>query len=73
MDEYHFMADVLSTWRLMNDTTKNVFIIGGYATIIIGMLSWLLLRDWLRYRNALRRFVMDNHADLLRRDKNEGD
>ena len=73
MDEYDFMADVLSTWRSMNDTTKNVFIIGGYATIIIGMLSWLLLRDWLRYRNALRRFVMDNHADLLRRDKNEGD
>lgn len=66
MDEYHLMADFFSTWRSMNDVSKNIFIIGFYATIIICFLGHYWLRDWLGHRRDLRRYIMGNRETLLK-------
>jgi len=66
MDEYHLLADFFSTWRSMNDATKNIFIIGFYITVIICFLGRYWLRDWLSYRRDLRCYVMENREALLK-------
>ena len=73
MDEYHLMADFFSTWRSMNDTTKNTFIIGFYATIIMCLFCRYWLRDWLEHRQAIRSFVMEKERQRLARDESQSD
>lgn len=66
MDDYHLMADFFSTWRSMNDTTKNIFIIGFYLTIIACLFARYWLLEWLISRKELRRFYFQNHEALAR-------
>ena len=66
MDEFHLLADFFSTWRSMNDVTKNIFIIGFYATFIICFLGHYWLRDWFSYRRELRHYVMENREVLMK-------
>ena len=73
MDEYHLMADFFSTWRSMNDTTKNTFIIGFYATIIMCLFCRYWLRDWLEHRQAIRGLVMEKERQRLARDRADVD
>lgn len=65
MDEYHLMADFFSTWRSMNDVSKNIFIIGFYLTIMICFFGRYWAHDWFTYRRDLRRYVMANRKELL--------
>ena len=65
MDDYHLMADFFSTWRSMNDTTKNIFIIGFYLTILACFFTRYWLHEWLANRRDIRRFVLQNHKRYL--------
>ena len=65
MDEYHFLADFFSSWRSMNDATKHIFIIGFYATIIIGLFFRYWQYDWLTHRQEVRRFILENQEALV--------
>ena len=50
MDEYHFMADVMSTWRSQNDWIKAIIVVGFYVTVFLVTLIIALGRPWLRLR-----------------------
>ena len=73
MDEYHLLADFFSTWRSMNDTTKDIFIIGFYATIIVCLFCQYWLRDWLKHRQAVRSFVLEKERQFLAREETNAD
>ena len=73
MDDYHLLADFFSTWRSMNDTTKNIFIIGFYLTIIACLFGRYWLHEWLISRKELRRFYFENHAALAEHRKGEAE
>ncbi|MGB1896654.1 MAG: hypothetical protein ACPHVW_06580 [Parvibaculales bacterium] len=73
MDNYHLMADFFSTWRSMNDITKNIFVIGFYLTIIACLFARYWLHDWLISRKELRQFYFQNHEALVRERKRKAE
>jgi hypothetical protein len=60
MDEYHFFADLLSTWRSMNDDTKHLIIICGFATFFASLNACLIVPSMVRNSHEIRMYKIQN-------------
>ena len=58
MDEYHFFADLLSAWRSMNDETKHLIIICGFATFFASLNACLIVPSMVRNSHEIRMYKM---------------
>ena len=64
MEDYNFLADLLSTFRSLNDWIKALIILGFYATassMTYAMKS--VPRDKKLLKSAKPRFVLQSYAD----------
>ncbi len=68
MDEYHFLADITSTWRSTNDWVKGVTVIGFYTTVCVIVAILGLFRPLMMYK--LRKKHKELEIKLAEIEKN---